>query len=87
MAMGRVGIHSSALKVSYPMPDTIRVTCENNPEFWIEIDLSSVQAVGSLPPAMEQFPDDDDGFCVRMADGKVRVDAESCPPFWLEIFL
>ena len=90
VAMGRVGANRPALRVSTVMPDTVRVTCENNPEFWMEIDLTSELATGSLPPALERLPGDegdDDGFRVRMEGGKVRVDAEACPPFWLELYL
>lgn len=95
VATGRVGANRAALKVSYMMPDTVRVTCENNPEFWLEIDLTTEQAVGAIPPAMGRLPDDDDGeagdgddgFRVRVEGGRVRVDAEACPPFWLELYI
>ena len=86
-AMGRVGLNRPALTVSHTMPDTVRVTCANNPEFWLEVDLTSEHAVGAIPPDLEVLPGFGDGFRVRVEGGRVRVDAEACPPFWLELYI
>lgn len=91
VAVGRVGVNRAVLKLRAVMPDVVRVTCDNNPGFWLEVDLTSERAVGALPADMERLPgttdDDDANFRVRMQGDVVRVDSETCPPFWLEIHI
>ena len=92
VAVGRVGVKRAVLKLRAVMPDVVRVTCDNNPEFWMEVDLTTERAVGSLPADMERLPgttcNEDGNFRVRMQGDKVvRVDSETCPPFWLEIHI
>lgn len=81
---GRVGVNPSALEVHEVKPGTVRVTCANNPEFWMEVDLTTQHAVGG---ARMGDGDQADGFHATIRDGTVRIDSLECPSFWLEIYM
>jgi hypothetical protein len=87
---GRVGANAPFLRVRQVFPDVVRVTCENNRDFWLEIDLSDETAVGNVPEALERLPGElgtHVDYRVQLAHGVLCVRAEICPPFWLELFL
>ena len=82
MACGRVGPKPCDLVMDWTRPDVVRLTCRNNPSFWLEVDVDSRAAYGSVRGCRAPGTG---LFAVRRLPGGVRVDHPLAPWFWVEM--
>ena len=89
---GRVGMQPAKL-ACMQTPTGIRVDCQNNLEFWLELNMLTGTAKGRVPTELYMLSSREafeaggsrKPFVVRPHGAVTRVEHPACAEFWLDI--